>query len=147
MTFEFDLEVRPEFDLPEWKGLKIDRPVREFTAADVHQALNRLLTNRGHLDRNDRAAAVGDYLTLDLTFKTAIRFFPAPEEVIRLRPVLSFRDGKIEGFDTAMTGVRAGETRELATQLSDDAPNAVSAGSRLWECSKCWKSRRCSYPS
>ena len=27
MTFEFDLEVRPEFDLPAWKGLTIDKPV------------------------------------------------------------------------------------------------------------------------
>src|SRR5262249_50293445 len=35
MTFEFDLEVRPEFDLPEWKGLKIERPVREFTEKDI----------------------------------------------------------------------------------------------------------------
>ena len=26
MTFEFDLEVRPEFDVPEWKGLKIEPP-------------------------------------------------------------------------------------------------------------------------
>ena len=25
MTFEFDLEVRPEFDVPQWKGLKIKR--------------------------------------------------------------------------------------------------------------------------
>ena len=30
MTFEFDLEVRPEFDLPQWKGLTIERPIREF---------------------------------------------------------------------------------------------------------------------
>ena len=35
----------------------------------------------------------------------------ADEEVIRLRPELSFRDGKIEGFDKLMAGVRAGETR------------------------------------
>ncbi len=36
----------------------------------------------------------------------------AEEEVIRIRPVLSFRDGKIEGFDKLMTGVKAGETRQ-----------------------------------
>ena len=28
LCFEFDLEVRPEFDLPQWKGLKIEKPVR-----------------------------------------------------------------------------------------------------------------------
>ena len=38
----------------------------------------------------------------------------AKEEVIRLRPTLSFRDGKIEGFDKAMTGVKADETRSIA---------------------------------
>ena len=26
LTFEFTVEVRPEFDLPEWKGLTIERP-------------------------------------------------------------------------------------------------------------------------
>jgi trigger factor len=49
LTFEFDLEVRPEFDLPKWKGLKIEKPVREFTADDVDRALQNLLANRGRL--------------------------------------------------------------------------------------------------
>src|SRR5918995_778479 len=35
MTFEFTIEVRPEFDMPKWKGLKLNRPVREFTDADI----------------------------------------------------------------------------------------------------------------
>ena len=35
MTFEFDIEVRPEFELPDWKGLKVDRVVREFDDADI----------------------------------------------------------------------------------------------------------------
>ena len=35
MTFEFDLEVRPQFEMPQWKGLHIDKPVKEFTDADV----------------------------------------------------------------------------------------------------------------
>ncbi|MCP4776251.1 MAG: trigger factor family protein, partial [Planctomycetaceae bacterium] len=31
LTYEFNIEVRPEFDLPEWKGLSLERPEREFT--------------------------------------------------------------------------------------------------------------------
>ena len=42
--------------------------------------------------------------------------------MIRIRPVLSFRDGKIEDFDKLMAGVRAGETREGEAELSEDAP-------------------------
>ena len=33
--YEFDVEVRPEFELPQYEGLKIRRPVREVTDADV----------------------------------------------------------------------------------------------------------------
>src|SRR5690606_15535272 len=39
MTFEFDIEVRPEFDMPQWRGLKLRRPVREFTDKDIDQQL------------------------------------------------------------------------------------------------------------
>ena len=27
MTFEFDIEVRPDFEMPKWRGLKLDRPM------------------------------------------------------------------------------------------------------------------------
>ena len=37
LTFEFDVEVRPEFELPKWKGLAIEKPVREFSDADVER--------------------------------------------------------------------------------------------------------------
>jgi trigger factor len=47
----------------------------------------------------------------------------AAEEVIRIRPVLSFRDGKLEKFDELMAGVEAGEHRRGEVELSADAPN------------------------
>jgi trigger factor len=126
MTFEFDLEVRPRFDLPQWKGLQIEKPVREFTDADIDGALKRILTNRGRLVPVDGPAEPDDYITTNLTFKYGGQVLSsATEEVIRLRPVLSFRDCKIEGFDKAMAGVRAGETRELTTTISEDAPNTA----------------------
>jgi trigger factor len=129
MTFEFDLEVRPEFDLPEWKGLKINRPVYEFTEKDVDRALERALADHGQLVPFDGPAEPGDYITTNLAFTHAgVVLGSAEEEVIRIRPVLSFRDGKIEGFDQVMAGVRAGETRACRAQLTQDAPNVALRG-------------------
>jgi trigger factor len=131
-TFEFDLEVRPEFDLPQWKGLRIDRPVRDFSDADVEAALKNALAGRGQLIPYDGPAAVGDYISTDLTFKYGEQVLSsAEEEVIRLRPVLSFRDGRIERFDQALAGVRSGETREVEAVLSDDAPNVALRGATV----------------
>ncbi len=124
MTFEFDIEVRPEFDLPQWKGLNVDRPVREIGAKDVDKRLEQILARHGRLLPVERPAATGDYITCNLTFKNgAVELSSAQEEVIRLRPVLSFRDGRIEGFDKTMQGVKAGETREATAKISPDAPN------------------------
>ena len=47
MVFEFDIEVRPEFDLPKWKGLTIERPVRDFSDADVNDHLEQMLARYG----------------------------------------------------------------------------------------------------
>ena len=132
MTFEFDIEVRPEFELPNWNGLKIERPVREFTADDVEKQLQNLLARHGKLTPFDGPAEAGDYLSLNLKFKDGETLISSvDEEVIRIRPTLSFRDGKVEKFDKLMKGVKAGETRVGKAKLSDDAPNEQLRGKEI----------------
>ncbi len=129
MVFEFDLEVRPEFELPEWKGLKIERPVREFTEEDVKRRLERLLAQHGRLVPHDGPAEPGDYITVNITFKDGDRVLSeGKEELIRIRRVLSFRDARIDDFDKKMAGVKAGETREIDVTISDEAPDESLRG-------------------
>jgi trigger factor len=132
MTFEFDIEVRPEFDLPEWKGLTVQKPVREFAKADIDKRLEQILARHGRLVLHKGPAESGDYISCNLTFKNgAVELSSAKEEVIRLRPVLSFRDGKIEDFDKTMKGVKAGETREATAKITADAPNESLRGQEI----------------
>ena len=132
MTFEFDIEVRPEFDLPKWKGLSIDRPKREFTDADIDNELQKLLARHGKLVPHDGAAKVGDYITASVEFKEGDEVVSKlDEQSIRIRPVLSFRDGKVEGFDKVMKGGKAGDTRTGDAKLSEDAPNEAVRGKTL----------------
>ena len=132
LTFEFDVEVRPEFELPKWKGLVIEKPTREFSQTDIDETLENILTRHGRLVPFNGPAVSGDYITTNLTFKhDDQKLASADEEVIRIRPVLSFRDGKIENFDKLMEGVQAGQTREGEAVLTDDAPNAALRGQRV----------------
>lgn len=132
LTFEFDVEVRPEFDVPQWKGLSIKRPVREFTADDVDAQLKRVLARYGRLVPKEGPAVSGDYITANLTFTDGEQVLSkAEEEVIRIRPTLSFRDGKVTEFDKLMDGVQAGETRQGKAKLTDDAPNVLLRGKEV----------------
>ncbi|MDY0168524.1 MAG: trigger factor [Thermoguttaceae bacterium] len=129
MTFEFDLEVRPEFDLPDWKGMKLEKPVRQIDASDIDRTLERILASRGRLVPCESPAKLGDYITCNLTFKLdSMVLSEAHEEVIRIRPILSFRDGRIEQFDKLMEGAAAGETRTGSALISPDAPNETLRG-------------------
>jgi len=132
MTFEFDLEVRPEFDVPEWKGLKLERPVKDFTDEDVEKQLQDVLARHGQLVPFDGKAKKGDYVVCNLTFKNGDdEISSVEEEVIRIRPTLSFRDGRIEKFDKLLAGVTAGETREGTAVLTEDAPNEALRGKKV----------------
>ena len=132
MVFEYKLEVRPEFATPQWRGLKLQRPVREFTKQDIERRKEALLAKHGHLEPKEGAAALGDYVAVDIEFlHNDKQLSHAEEEIIRIRPVLSFRDGKVSAFDKLMVGVKAGETRVGKAQLSMDAPNLELRGEEV----------------
>jgi trigger factor len=132
MIFEFDIEVRPEFDLPNWKGLAIERPGREFTGKDIDRQMKDILAKHGRLVPHDGPADSGDYLTLNITFKDGENVISSvKEEVIRVRRTLSFRDGNVEGFDKLMQGAEAGQTRVGQAKLSPDAPNEALRGKMI----------------
>lgn len=132
MTFEFDIEVRPEFDLPQWRGLKLRRPVHEFTDAEVDEHLTQRLTRFAQLVPSKNPAKEGDYITVNLTSKFEGEVVEEEEErQIRIRPILSFEDGEIADFNKLMEGVSAGDRRTVNVTLSDDAENQQLAGKTL----------------
>ena len=120
--YEFDVEVRPEFDLPEYKGLTIKRPNREITDADIDAYLEQFLQQYGKLVPVEEAAQPGDFLTVNLVATHNGKQLTRFEEIsIRVRPKLRFRDAEIDGFATFMEGVKADETRETDVPVSMEA--------------------------
>jgi len=132
MTFEFDIEVRPEFDLPAWRGLNLNRPVRDFTEGDVDQQLEKMLTRFGQLVPLDGPASEGDYLTANIVSTRDGQTIARDEErVFRIRPTLSFHDGRMEGFAKLVDGVTGGEKRIGQVELTQDAPNEALRGETI----------------
>src|SRR5688572_22012866 len=132
MTFEFTIEVRPEFELPKWRGLKLNRLVRDFTDADINDQLEQMLARYGQLVPHDGPASEGDYVSMSITsIANARQIARENEEVIRIRPTLSFRDARLEGFGKLMDGVKAGDRRTAEVTLTKDAPNADLRGQKV----------------
>jgi trigger factor len=129
MTFEFKLEVRPEFELPEWKGLTVERPVHEITEADIDRHLNRLLSKFAKLVEHHEPASEGDYVTLNMTFSRDGKVLSSLEErSLPIKPKLSFRDAELLDFGRLMTGVRKGDRREAVVKVSNEVDNEALRG-------------------
>lgn len=123
MIYEFDVEVRPQFDLPNYKGLKLRRPVKKFTDEDVSREERRLLEPYGQLvpkEGADATAEVGDYLIGDLNIKHGDKEMREVKEVkIRIEPRLIFKDGVAEKFAEQVQGAKAGDKKTVDVALSD----------------------------
>ena len=123
-VFEFSIEVRPDFDLPEWKGLKIEKPVREFTDEDVDRAVQRVLSRYSHLEFTNEPAVLGDYLDVNVTVKSGDNVLNKVEgEMVKACQTLTFHDGTITGFDKLAVGAKTDDKLTTQLTLSADAPN------------------------
>ncbi|MCA9015020.1 MAG: trigger factor, partial [Planctomycetaceae bacterium] len=131
-TFEFEVEVRPDFKLPEYKGLKLERPVREIKDQDIDEYLNRFLNQYGEMEDRDGAAEKEDYLELSIKFEHAGKpLSEIAELVVPLRPVLRLRDAEIKDFGDLMAGVKTGDTRETELEVSEEAEQVEMRGEKV----------------
>jgi trigger factor len=122
MTFEFSIEVRPEFDMPKWKGLSITRPARDITDTDVDEALGSLLRERARFVPHDGAAASGDLLIAGLVFRDGDRVLSqAAEAEIVVREKLSFADAELPGFAKLVAKAKPGTTVTATVRVSNEA--------------------------
>ncbi|MDZ4851176.1 MAG: trigger factor [Pirellulaceae bacterium] len=131
-TFEFKIEVRPEFDTPNWKGLSLTRPVHVITDKDVDEQLSKTLTRFSEGEPVDGEAKAGDTLLLNIDFTYEGKLLSViEEEKIVLRNKLSLADAVIEDFDKLMVGVREGETRSTKVKISNSTFNEEFRGKEV----------------
>jgi trigger factor len=134
LVFEFDIEVRPEFDLPQWKGLRLRRPVHDYADAEVEAHLRKLLARYSTLVPYEGPVEgeEGEFVKLTATFRDGEAVVSTlPEEMVEVQPTLSFADGKLAGFDKLMLGKKAGDIVETKIRLSEDAENDALRGKEV----------------
>ena len=69
LTFEFNVEVRPEFDMPEWKGLDLEKVVHEYSDEEVDNRATELLQRYGDVEEVEGAIEAGDTVNVSIEFK------------------------------------------------------------------------------
>ena len=113
LALVFEVEVRPEFELPSYDGLKLTVDNAEIDDDAVETELTKLRERFGTLVTVDRPAAKGDFVELDLIAKVD------GKEVDQASGV-SYEVGAgnlLEGTDEAVETLTAGESTTFTSQL------------------------------
>lgn len=120
MTYEFDIEVRPDFDLPKWKGLSLERPEHEFSDKEVDGHISKLSVQFSDMVPVDEAVKVDDFIVCNITATfDGKEVSSSEEETVQVRDSLVLSDTTIEGFAKLMKGAKAEETRSTKTTISE----------------------------
>ena len=113
LKFHAEVDIRPEIELPDYAGIKVEVAAAESTDGDVDKALDELRGRFGTLKSVDRPAADKDFLTIDITASI-------DGAEVDSATGLSYQVGAgtmLEGLDEAITGLSADEDAIFDTTL------------------------------
>lgn len=132
MTYEFDVEVRPEFDLPNWKCLKLERPEHDFSGEDIESQIERFGRQFSDVVPVEEPVQDEDLIVCDVTCRSGDDVVSqANEQQITVRPTLSLSDATIEDFDKLVKGATADDVKKVKVEVSEYSDNEELKGKEV----------------
>ncbi len=111
-TISLLFDVRPEFNLPAYKGIEVKKANTEVSEDEVNESINRLLQPKAKReDKEDKTIALGDIAEFDYKGYVDDEAFEGGEA-----KNYSLKIGSkhfIPGFEEQMVGMKEGETKDV----------------------------------
>ncbi len=115
LSFTVEVNVRPEVTLPDFSAITINVDDSDVTEADIDEQVEALRVRFGTLNTVERAAATGDFVTIDLVAR-----INGEDVEGGAATGMSYEVGTnrmIDGLDEALIGLKAGDVKAFETQL------------------------------
>jgi trigger factor len=113
-------EVYPEFELPEYKGLELERPAVKVEEHEIHAQLRGDQMRKGELKRVDGASAKGQFI------RANVRVTEGENEIFSQdRGLLEVGFGWVAGLKPAkaedqLVGLKVGDGKDIKVELPED---------------------------
>ncbi len=136
LEFSIEIGVLPLAELGDYRGLEVPRREPQAQEEQVQQEIEGIRERLARLETADRAAAVGDFVVVDYLGSIAA---PDSSEDVSTWPPFEGGEGRdqlvelgggnlIPGFEEALLGASAGESRTVALTFPADYGAAELAG-------------------
>jgi trigger factor len=116
LAFTAEVEIRPNFDLPDISGMPVTVDDADVSPDEVEEYIRALRERFASLKGTDRPAADGDFVSISLSADVGGK----PVEDAQAKGV-SYEVGSgqmLDGLDEALVGMSAGETKTFSAELA-----------------------------
>lgn len=130
--YEFEVEVRPDFELPDYAGITIKRSSGEATEEEYQLFRQQFFASHSERLTTDDPAVAGDSVICNMTFTHEGKVIREVNgQSLDLKPQLNFQDAVLDGFDKLMEGVQVGDSREATVMISLQSPVVEMRGEKV----------------
>jgi trigger factor len=126
LKYRATFEVFPEVKLAKVEGLAVNRQVADVTEADIEAMVQNLREQRPKFEAVDRESREGDRVTMDFQGQLDGKPFEGSEG--KDVAVVLGAGRMLKDFETGITGVKAGDTKQVAVGYPADYHNKDLAG-------------------
>ena len=120
--FEFtaQVDVRPEFEIPDAKGVEIPAFDGEANDEDIDNALKEVAHQKRSIQKVDEAVEDGDFVKCDYTFVDADGGDVHTKTGVQLNTRIPINGVEADAYSEALVGGKAGDEREMAIKFPDN---------------------------
>lgn len=123
LSYTLEYEVLPTYELGDFKGLKIERPVVAVSPEEIEERLKQVAESARPYALAERPAQKGDRVSFEYAAKTDGKVFESNTTSIVIG------SGQfIPGFEDALIGAEAGQQKTVDLSFPADYPAAHLAG-------------------
>jgi len=126
LVFTMAYEVLPEFEIADFKGFKVERPLVDVTDEEIDERLNQIGQANRAYESVSRKARDGDRITL--SYAGQIDGEPFEGGADQDAQITIGAGQFIPGFEAGLTGVKAGDEKTIEVTFPDDYQAAHLAG-------------------
>jgi len=128
LGFEIELELEPEIELPQYKGIKVTGFSTDVSSEEVERQIDNIRNSFATLEPvlADRGIAKGDYVTLDFTGEIDGKEFEGGSAEDYLLEVGS--NTLFPEFEDSLIGMKAGDSKTITLTLPENIGNEELAG-------------------
>jgi trigger factor len=127
LTFTAEVDVRPAIELPELTQLPVTVDDAEVTEADVDEQVKSLADRFGTLTSVERPVEAGDFVSIDLSLSADGK--PIEDGTASGLSYEVGSEGLVDGLDSALLGLSAGESAEFDTAFGGSLASAKGRAS------------------